>query len=69
MESETQLSYLERVTKYAMKIIMQNRECFVAQYFRAHPNADPGELVLVYQHSLDGGTKFWIERKKKEPKP
>ena len=66
MASETRDTYLERVSRYAMKITMQNRECFVAQYFRSHPNADPADLVLVQQHSLDGQIKFWIEKK---PRP
>jgi len=66
MGHETRDTYLERVTRYAQKILMQNRECFVAQYFRAHPNADPLDLVLITRHSSDGRMYFYIERKKKE---
>lgn len=40
------------------------RETFVQEYLRRHPEADPGVLVLC--HSVQNGTaRFWIEPKER----
>lgn len=46
--------------------LAKNVECFVAQYFIKHPDADPKNLVLNYQPSMERHAhyKLWITERK-----
>lgn len=53
-------SPMEQLAEQASKILLQNRECLVAYFFRRFPNVDPTTVRLVSQIK-DGRHYFWLE--------
>lgn len=53
------------IAQKAMYTIMQNQECFVAQWILQNPDADMSKCVMYHQpdSNSDGQFKFWIEFK------
>lgn len=48
----------------AQYTLMQNRECFVAQFIIQNPNENIKDYVMIYQPdwSNNGVFKFWMEK-------
>lgn len=53
-------SAMEQLAEKAAKVLLQNRECLVAVFFRRFPNIDPTSVRLVSQIK-DGRHYFWVE--------
>lgn len=48
----------------AQYTLMQNKECFVAQFIIQNPNLDIKDYTMIYQPDWanNGVFKFWIEK-------
>ena len=55
---------LQTAQKYAMSLIENNKECFVAQWVMQNTDKNIDDYVLCYQYAGDV-IKFWMQEKDK----
>lgn len=57
---DTGRSAMEQLAEKAAQVLLKNRECLVAAFFRRFPDIDPSSVRLVSQIK-DGRHYFWVE--------
>lgn len=43
------------------EMVLENKSCLVAEFFKRNPSADPRKVVLVTKNSGDGKVLFYID--------